>query len=619
MPDLLVEFSNASGRTSISRLAPDSSTAERNAWSELSHLALATDVEATIGPNALALDWSSYLQIAQHIRQIALRAELHLDYGENARRLLSRWKSDRIASVSDAPQVSPATADNLDEELRSAGWDLAKRTPTHEQRRDILKAISLRNGAVFSVPGAGKTTVALAVHQLFARSNPCNLLVVAPNNAFPAWDEALEACLGETNLRFCRLTGGETAIRALLQGLPRYAVISYAQLARVGELIGKHLLDNSTHVVLDESHRIKAGRQGQIASEIAKIAPFALRRDILSGTPMPQARADLEPQFEFLYPATDIGHKIRTASDLQAVIGPLFVRTRYSELGVPRPIPAYLEIEMSNSQRLLYAFLRDQFVRQAVQTRTPLAAQRTSVMRLMMAAIDPQTAAERLLVLPDTSPELRDVCSSVLDDGLSPRLQMTISEVDRVVSEGRKIVLWAPFNLTLERLDLELASYGPRILYGQTPTGDVDQDGTREQIVHEFHNSASCRVLIANPAAGGEGISLHKVCQDAIYVGRTYNATHYMQSRDRICRLGMPEGTIPRISVVECRAPSRLGSIDLSIRRRLDSKIDQMAQALDDPDLHEIALESDDADQDLEDGFTLDDLLDLARELTRDE
>jgi hypothetical protein len=42
-----------------------------------------------------------------------------------------------------------------------------------------------------------------------------------------------------------------------------------------------------------------------------------------------------------------------------------------------------------------------------------------------------------------------------------------------------------------------------------------------------------------------------------------------------------------------------------------------MASALDDPDLHAIALESDYADQDLDDGFTLDDLLDLAEELTR--
>jgi hypothetical protein len=92
-----------------------------------------------------------------------------------------------------------------------------------------------------------------------------------------------------------------------------------------------------------------------------------------------------------------------------------------------------------------------------------------------------------------------------------------------------------------------------------------------------------------------------------------------MQSRDRICRLGMPPGTSPRISVIECRAPARLGSIDLSIRRRLDLKIDQMAQALDDPDLRQIALESDEADPDLDDGLTYDDLLDLARELKKDD
>jgi hypothetical protein len=619
MSDFLIDFSSALGCATIGRLRPDTSAGERRSWMEISHLVLESDSQATVGASSLSLRWSAYLRIAQHIRQIATRSYLSLSYGDSARDLIIRWRDDNVAASEgdhNAPVISNA---DLDQELTDAGWDFSKRTPTLEQRRDILKAASIRNSAVFSVPGAGKTTVALAVHQLFARNRDCSLLVIAPNNAFPAWDEVLKGCLRDQEQSFCRLSGGESTIRPLLQSRPRYSIISYAQLVRVGDLIGQHLLANPTHLILDESHRIKAGRQGQIASEIAKIAPFAVRRDILSGTPMPQARIDLEPQFEFLYPATDIGLRIRSASNLRSVIGPLFVRTRYSELGVTRPVPAPVAVDMSDSQRLLYAYLRDQFIRQFVRNSNAPTAQRSSVMRLMMASIDPQTTSERLLVLHDTPPELRDICLAVLEDGLSPRLQEAISQVDQLVASRKKVVLWAPFTQTLERLQAELTKYGPRILNGETPAGDVEQDGTREQIVNEFHTSDACNVLIANPAAGGEGISLHTVCQDAIYVGRTYNATHYMQSRDRICRLGMPPGTIPRISVIECRAPARLGSIDLSIRRRLDLKIDQMAQALDDPDLRQIALESDEADPDLDDGLTYDDILDLARELKKDD
>ena len=39
-----------------------------------------------------------------------------------------------------------------------------------------------------------------------------------------------------------------------------------------------------------------------------------------------------------------------------------------------------------------------------------------------------------------------------------------------------------------------------------------------------------------------ESISLHKVCHDAIYFEYSYNLVHLLQSKDRIHRLGLPEG-----------------------------------------------------------------------------
>ena len=46
-------------------------------------------------------------------------------------------------------------------------------------------------------------------------------------------------------------------------------------------------------------------------------------------------------------------------------------------------------------------------------------------------------------------------------------------------------------------------------------------------------------MLIANPAAVAESISLHKVCHNAIYLDMSFNASHYMQSKDRIHRVGL--------------------------------------------------------------------------------
>jgi len=48
-------------------------------------------------------------------------------------------------------------------------------------------------------------------------------------------------------------------------------------------------------------------------------------------------------------------------------------------------------------------------------------------------------------------------------------------------------------------------------------------------------------ILIANPAACAESISLHKNCHNAIYYDLSYNSGQYLQSLDRIHRVGGSE------------------------------------------------------------------------------
>ena len=48
-------------------------------------------------------------------------------------------------------------------------------------------------------------------------------------------------------------------------------------------------------------------------------------------------------------------------------------------------------------------------------------------------------------------------------------------------------------------------------------------------------------VLIANPAACAESVSLHKTCSHSIYYDLSYNCAEYLQSLDRIHRVGGSE------------------------------------------------------------------------------
>ena len=596
------------------------------AWSALVGRARDIDVEAVIAATAIKVTWPSFLYLTQTIRYLQGIHGFRTSYDGEARARLQTYVSE-VAAVRQAQDglVTSGTADikdrsSLEALLVDRGWSLEKRSLKDEQVRDVLRMLGLNHGANFSVPGAGKTTVALALH-LAGMPADSPVLVIAPKNAFPAWDEVLRDCLTDPPAGFTRLTGGRANVEKRLAEKPMWAIISYGQLLQCVDLIVDLLTRMQVHVIVDESHRIKAGAGSLTGAAVLRLA-FASRRDILSGTPMPNAISDLSPQFDFLYPAHGFGAQIAASTSPGSIVRPFYVRTTKHELGLEPPVVGYPAVEMSDPQRLIYAILRDDIVRSykpGIAQAVP-PGQRVAVMRLLQAAIDPQAAVMAMLAgdigRRSETDEFRTICRLVLEENVSPRMATVEAHVRSLAAEGRKVVVWAPFRHTIGMMTGRLEDLGAMAIHGGVDSGDVSEEDTREWIVEQFHSNPDAQVLVANPAAGGEGISLHHVCHDAIYVGRTYNAAHYLQSRDRIHRLGLEPGTVTRIWVYESMAPARLGSIDMSVRRRLDLKVRQAWQVLEDDDLQRLSLESDVADPDLDDGLSGDDVMDLINQLT---
>jgi SNF2 family DNA or RNA helicase len=101
--------------------------------------------------------------------------------------------------------------------------------------------------------------------------------------------------------------------------------------------------------------------------------------------------------------------------------------------------------------------------------------------------------------------------------------------------------------------------------------------------------------MIANPQAGGEGISLHRVCHYAIYLDRNFNAAHYLQSLDRIHRLGLNRSVETYVEILVAK-----DTIDEVLIKRLNLKTRLMGKVLDDPELAKLAYDPEDlSDQDL--------------------
>ena len=87
---------------------------------------------------------------------------------------------------------------------------------------------------------------------------------------------------------------------------------------------------------------------------------------------------------------------------------------------------------------------------------------------------------------------------------------------------------------------------------------------------------------MANPHTLAESISLHTVCHDAVYFEYSYNLVHLLQSKDRIHRLGLPEGqyTQYHYMVLHLEYMGQDFSLDQRIYRRLQDKEQVMLDAI---------------------------------------
>ena len=82
--------------------------------------------------------------------------------------------------------------------------------------------------------------------------------------------------------------------------------------------------------------------------------------------------------------------------------------------------------------------------------------------------------------------------------------------------EGHKVLIWSSFVRNVEYIAQRLADLGAVYIHGGVDAGDEDDDETREGKIRLFHDDSSVRIMVANPAAASEGVSLHRVCHQQL-------------------------------------------------------------------------------------------------------
>jgi SNF2 family DNA or RNA helicase len=485
--------------------------------------------------------------------------------------------------------------------------NVSKRPLKNHQIKAATHLYLVKNGANFSVPGSGKTSVALCVYEKLKREGKVNtLFVVGPPACFQPWKDEFKITLGR-DPEYQILAGGDPGLRKSSYFVaedkkPELFLSTFQTLLQDHSDVTTFMRRKGIDIflVIDEAHYIKR-IEGNWATTILDLAKYAKYRCVLTGTPMPRSFTDIYNLFDFLWPENspiDISTKIRIQQlehrdeydqireILKLNIGPLFYRVRKKDLGLRPPIShAPIVIKMNNYEKRLYdiienriaEFSKDDYIKNAGlvkklrRGRMIRLRQCVSYSKLLSTAIDDYD--EDVL---EADPDLIKTIRNYDDYEIPAKLEYLLKFVQTLQKSKKKIIIWSNFIKTIELIQSTFIKNNIycKLIYGKTPIEQEStrEEETREKIRKEFLDPQSgLDVLIANPAACAESISLHTTCHVALYYDLSYNCAQYLQSLDRIHRVGGSEKIDTHYYFLQYE-----NTIDQDIAQNLDNKAKRM-------------------------------------------
>ncbi len=544
------------------------------------------------------------------LREVRRTYGVPLELGTRFKARLGALAADRERREH-ALTLEPLSREVLQEALKASGFTRSLRD---FQFANLGRLAALPHGADFSVPGAGKTTVALASFAVArAEHGIRRMLVVAPLAAFTAWKEDAEACF-EGSVSVSVHLGPGTDIPTT----PDIFLTNYHRLASDYDRIRAWVARAPTQVVLDEAHRVKRGRDGVHGAAALDLAFSAERRDVLTGTPAPQGANDLVALMRFLYPGQarqllpqqafvpSFGREPHVLEATHRAVERYFVRTCKKDLDLPPTSSSIISKPMGPVQRAIYQALAGKYaganslptndrreMRDLGLVLMYLLEAATNPLLLTAGADDhdlPAFAHPPVQVRDDT--RLLDLLHRYADYERPWKYDEVVKITRDAAAKGEKVLVWSSFVRNIRFLARELAEFNPAVVHGGIPPEDgapPSAPTTREAELNRFRHDPSCTILLANPAACGEGVSLHHWCHHAVYLDRTFNAGHFLQSQDRIHRLGLAEGTETQFTFLISE-----GSIDHVVDQRLREKVVALSILMNDPGLVDVALPEED-------------------------
>ncbi len=407
--------------------------------------------------------------------------------------------------------------------------------------------------------GLGKTLSVLATIDLFLKQETASFaLVVCPNSLSRNW--LREAKRFVPKRQFFVLPESKKERNKLLVSIRRGLlpchglILNYEKirLPDVHEELKEILSAKETFLCCDESQRIKNARSKTFLA-LQLLAPLTVRRVCLTGTPTPRDITDIWSQvlmldfgerfgknyMKWLKSVAELGNKYSdfavkkfkpeaVEETISRVHELLLRRKKEDVISLPEKTFVYRDCKLTGTQAERYREICDQLlIRISTCTGDSFVKQIDNLLEEYLRAV--QIASNPRLVDQNWQGE--------------PAKFLEIDEiVNEVVREQNgKVVIWTNFLGNVDELVERYKDLGAMPFSGKVSTA------IRDRTIEEFQNADKVKVLVAVPAAGGVGITL-TAAQTAIYLDKSWNAEHWLQSVDRIHRIGQ-KGSVTIISL----------------------------------------------------------------------
>jgi len=485
-----------------------------------------------------------------------------------------------------------------------------------------------QNSCNFAVPGAGKTSIvygAYAYLNSLPKDNPQHvdkLVVIGPLSSFAPWENEYKDCFGRSTKSF-RMSGDidmsrDQKLEHLYSPNPaELTLIFHGGVESFQNDIIDFLKRHKTMLVVDEAHRIK-NPEGVWGKSVTEISKEAISRVILTGTPVPNGYQDIFNLYKFIYPfkfkeilklhfqnledmtINSLPESSRV-QELKENISPYFIRIKKEDLGLPPIEENIIPIDMDPYQREIYDFIENQYIENFKENNSGTikdVLNKAKLIRLRQASTNPALLSKTLkdslennyisgefdpnsIFTTDSDEFVNDseffdkICN--YSNFEVPKKFVEILKIvnKEILPNNGKVIIWTIFIQNAKELKDYLKS---NAINSNLLIGEINQKD-REETIKKFNDpqNSEFQVIIANPFSVAESISLHKGCHNAIYLERDYNCSNFLQSKDRIHRVGLKENQLTRYFYFISK-----DSIDEVINHRLQIKIKRMEEIIND-------------------------------------